>query len=44
MHLLNGIDFLEAHQDIIFSETTSEFWMPLWIMLNMNGYIRNYGN
>ena len=24
MHLLNGIDFLEAHQDIIFYETTSE--------------------
>jgi len=24
MHLLNGIDFLEAHQDIILYETTSE--------------------
>ena len=27
MHLLNGIDFLEAHQDIIFYETTSEIIM-----------------
>ena len=27
MHLLNGIDFLEALQDIIFYETTSEIIM-----------------